>query len=41
MTKTLFLAGAIYIGLLVVFTLVTKSKEKDSKTYFLAGANLG
>ncbi|MCB0668330.1 MAG: sodium:solute symporter family protein [Saprospiraceae bacterium] len=41
MTKTLFFAGAIYIGLLVVFTLVTKSKEKDSKTYFLAGANLG
>lgn len=41
MIKTLFFAGAIYIALLVTFTLLTKSKEKDSKTYFLAGANLG
>ena len=41
MIKTLFFAGAIYILLLVTFTLLTKSKEKDSKTYFLAGGNLG
>jgi SSS family solute:Na+ symporter len=41
MIKTLLIAGTIYIALLITFTLLTKTKEKDSKTYFLAGANLG
>ncbi len=41
MIWTLLIAGTIYLGLLVTFTLMTRSKEKDSKTYFLAGSNLG
>ncbi len=41
MIKTLFFAGAVYLLLLMLFTYLTKSKDKDSKTYFLAGANLG
>ncbi|NND33187.1 MAG: sodium:solute symporter family protein [Saprospiraceae bacterium] len=41
MKGTLLIAGTIYILLLVAFTMLTKTKEKDSKSYFLAGANLG
>ena len=41
MGKSLIIVGIIYLGLLVTFTMITKSGEKDSKSYFLAGGNLG
>jgi SSS family solute:Na+ symporter len=41
MKGTLLVAGTIYVLLLVAFTMLTRTKEKDSKSYFLAGANLG
>jgi len=41
MVKTLIIVGTIYVGILVFFTLSTRTKEKDSKSYFMAGSNLG
>ena len=41
MGQTLLIVGTIYVGLLVVITLVTRKREKDSRNYFLAGSNLG
>ncbi len=41
MVKTLIIVGTIYVGILVSFTLLTRTKEKDSKSYFMAGSNLG
>lgn len=41
MTKALLIVGPIYLLMLVTFTMLTKDRDKDSKTYFLAGGNLG
>lgn len=41
MGKTLLIVGIIYLALLVSFTLLTRSKDKDSKSYFMAGSNIG
>lgn len=41
MFKTLIVVGIIYLALLVSFTLLTRKKEKDSKSYFMAGSNIG
>ena len=41
MFKTLIFVGIIYLGLLISFTLLTRKKEKDSKSYFMAGSNIG
>ena len=41
MIKTLLVAGAIYVGLLVLFSQLTKTKNKTTHNYFMAGSNLG
>ncbi len=41
MIKTLIIVGIIYLGILVSFTMLTRTREKDSKSYFMAGSNLG
>ncbi|NND04988.1 MAG: sodium:solute symporter family protein [Saprospiraceae bacterium] len=41
MVKTLIIVGTIYVGILAFFTLSTRTTEKDSASYFMAGSNLG
>ena len=41
MIKTLIVAGIIYIGLLVLFTKLTRTRDKTTGDYFLAGSNIG
>ena len=39
--QTLIVAAAIYVVMLLLITSFSRAKERSSKTYFLAGANLG
>jgi len=41
MALTLLIAGTLYVAVLISITLLTRKQEKDSKSYFLAGSNLG
>ncbi|MDH3651609.1 MAG: hypothetical protein OEQ53_18135, partial [Saprospiraceae bacterium] len=41
MGKTLIIVGAVYVILLILFSLVTRERAKSTKNYFLAGSNLG
>ena len=41
MITTLIIIGVLYLGALVTFTLITRQKEKDTASYFLAGSKVG
>ena len=41
MLQTLAIVGTIYLALLVYLSIKARSKKKDSKSYLLAGANIG
>lgn len=41
MLQSLIIVGIIYIAALIFFTLSARTKEKDSKGFLMAGANIG
>lgn len=41
MISILITIAVVYLGALVTFSLITRQKEKDSKSYFLAGSKVG
>ncbi len=41
MISILIIIGVLYLGALVTFTLITRQKEKDTASYFLAGSKVG